>query len=185
MKLKEGLVHIYTGEGKGKTTSALGLALRAARHGLRVCFIQFMKGMTEEDTLKSVRARGKIDYAYFGHARPAGKWKWVYKGKVAKGGSEEDKAIASRGLEFAKKILQDGKHDVVILDEIIMAIWFGLLSEDDVLALIKAKPASMELVLTGRRASKKLIEHSDYVSEVQKVKHPYDKGILAREGIDY
>ncbi len=185
MKLEKGLVHIYTGEGKGKTTSALGLALRAARHGLRVCFVQFMKGMTEEDTMKSVRAQGKIDYAYFGHARPAGKWKWVYKKKVDSGKSEEDKAIASRGLEFAKKILQQGKHDVVVLDEIIMAIWFGLLSEDEVISLVKSKPACVELVLTGRRASKKLIELGDYVSEVQKVKHPYDKGILAREGIDY
>ena len=182
MKLKKGLVHIYTGEGKGKTTSALGLALRAARYGLRVCFVQFMKGVTEEDTLKQVK---NIDYAYFGHAGPAGKWKWVYKKKVEAGGSGEDKEIASRGFEFAKRIVDEGKYDVVVLDEIIMAIWFGLLSEDDVLALVKSKPASMELVLTGRRASKKLMELADYVSEVQKVKHPYDKGILAREGIDY
>lgn len=178
-------MHIYTGEGKGKTTSALGLALRAARYGLRVCFVQFMKGVTEEDTLKSVRARGKIDYAYFGHARPVGKWKWVYKRKVDAGAQEEDKIIASRGFEFAKKVVGGGKYDLVVLDEILMAIWFGLLHEDDVLTLVKSKPAFMELVLTGRRASKKLIELADYVSEVQKVKHPYDKGILAREGIDY
>ncbi len=182
MKLEKGLVHIYTGEGKGKTTSALGLGLRAARYGLRVCFIQFMKGVTEEDTVKKI---SNIDYKYFGHARPAGKWKWVYKKKVEAGGSEKDKAIASRGLEFAKKIVQEGKYDVVILDEVIMAVWFGLISEDDVLSLVKSKPADMELVLTGRRASEKLIELADYVSEINKVKHPYDKGILAREGIDY
>ena len=128
---------------------------------------------------------GKIDYAYFGHARPSGKWKWVYKKKVEAGSSEEDKVIASRGLEFAEKVVKDGEYDIVILDEIIMAIWFGLLQEEDVISLVKSKPANMELVLTGRRASEKLMEVADYVSEVQKVKHPYDKGILAREGIDY
>lgn len=185
MKLKKGLVHIYTGEGKGKTTSSLGLALRAARYGLRVCFIQFMKGVTEEDTLKNVKGKCKIDYAYFGHPRPAGKWKWVYKKKVDEGKSEEDKAIAARGLEFARSVVHRGEHDVVILDEIIMALWFGLLQEEDVLSLIKEKPAGMELVLTGRRASEKLMEVADYVSNVSKIKHPYDKGILAREGIDY
>ena len=178
MKLEKGLVHIYTGEGKGKTSAALGITLRAVKYGLKVYFMQFMKGITEEDTLKQVKG---ISYKYFGHVRAAGKWKWVYKNKI----EDADKEIAEKGLKFAFEILKEGKYDVVILDEIIMAVWFGLLKEEDVLFLIKQKPEHVELILTGRRASEKLIAEADYVSNVDKVKHPYDKGILAREGIDY
>lgn len=178
MKLKKGLVHIYTGEGKGKTTSALGLALRAARYGLKVCFIQFMKGYTERATIKKI---GGVTYKYFGYARKAGKWKWVYKGKI----KYEDKKLAEKGLVFAKNALLSKKFDVVILDEIIMAIWFGLIDEERVIKLIKSKPENIELILTGRRASKALINVADYVSEIRKIKHPFDKGILARKGIDF
>ncbi len=178
MKLEKGLVHIYTGEGKGKTTSALGLALRAIKSGLKVYLIQFMKGDTEEKTVKQLNL---TNFQYFGHKRNPGKWKWVYKGKVG----EEDKQIAAEGLRFAEQTITEGKYDVVILDEVIIAVWFGLLKEEDLLNLIKKKPVNVELILTGRRASQKLIGVADYVSDVTKVKHPYDKGIIAREGIDY
>lgn len=178
MALEKGLIHIYTGEGKGKTTAALGIALRAARYGMRVYLIQFIKGVTEEETVKGIKG---IIYRFFGHKRPSGEWKWLYEGEVG----AEDKAIAADGLKFAEQIIVKGNYDVVILDEIVMAIWFGLLDEKDVISLLGKKPAHVELILTGRRASQKLIGAADYVSDVQKIKHPFDKGILAREGIDY
>lgn len=170
MKLEKGLIHVYTGEGKGKTSVVLGTALRAARYGLKVFFVQFMKSDIEEKTLRQVKG---IDYKCFGQE------KWIHKDKV----EQEDKELAQQGLKFAEGILNE--YDIVILDEIILAAWFGLLDEKDVLALIDKKPEHVELILTGRNASEKLIDKADYVSDITKVKHPYDKGILAREGIDY
>lgn len=178
MKLEKGCIHVYTGEGKGKTTAAFGVALRAARKGLGIFLIQFMKSGTEENTVKNIEG---VDYKYFSASQGNKEWKWVQKDQV----SEEDKKAAKEGLEFAKEIISKGGHDVVILDEIIMAIWFGLLSEEDVLSLLEKKPQHVELVLTGRKASEKLINAADYVSNIEKVKHPFDKGVLAREGIDY
>ena len=169
MKLEKGLTHIYTGEGKGKTSISLGTALRAARYGLKVCFVQFMKSDIEEKTLKQI----PVEYKCFGQK------KWVYKDNI----KEEDKELAQQGLKFAEQIMD--KYDVIILDEIILATWFGLLDEKDLLELIEKKPEPVELILTGRNAGKVLIDKADYVSEIKKVKHPYDKGILAREGIDY
>ncbi|OYT41496.1 cob(I)yrinic acid a,c-diamide adenosyltransferase [Candidatus Pacearchaeota archaeon ex4484_26] len=171
MKLK-GLVHIYTGEGRGKTSIALGTALRAARYGLKTYFIQFMKTSKERKTIKQIK---NVAYKCFGQK------KWIYKNKI----KQIDKKIAERGLKFVESIVQKGNYDLVILDEIIMAVWFGLLKEKDILTLIEKKPEHVELILTGRGASKRLINAADYVSEIKKVKHPYDKGILARRGIDY
>ncbi|MBU2497195.1 MAG: cob(I)yrinic acid a,c-diamide adenosyltransferase [Nanoarchaeota archaeon] len=168
MKLKKGFIHIYTGNGRGKTSVAIGTALRATKYGLKVCFIHFMKG-----ALEKALENENINHKFFGRKE------FVYKDKI----QEEDKKIAQQGIKFAEQILD--KYDVVILDEVILAAWFNLISEKDILNLIEKKPENVELILTGRNASKKLIEKADYVSEIKKVKHPYDKGVLAREGIDY
>ena len=168
MKLQKGFIHIYTGDGKGKTSAAIGIALRAAKHGLKVCFIHFMKGALEK-ALKNEN----ITHKFFGRKE------FIHKD----GMQEHNKKLAQQGIKFAEQIID--KYDVVILDEIILAAWFNLISEQDILALIENKPENVELILTGRNASHALIEKADYVSEIQKIKHPYDKQILAREGIDY
>lgn len=172
--MKVGLVQVYTGNGKGKTTSALGLAMRAVGHGFKVIMIQFMKGRVNYGELESARRLG-IEIVQFG--RPT----FVNKENPDPIDVEE----AHKALSFAKEVLKKGDYDMVILDEINVALDFNLIPLKDLLELIDSKPDSVELVLTGRYAHSKVIERADLVSEVIEVKHPYMKGVEARKGIEY
>lgn len=169
------MIQVYTGNGKGKTTAALGLAMRAAGHGFKVYMIQFMKGRTNYGELETARLIPNFEIVQFG--RPS----FVDKDNPAK----EDVEEAKEALEHARKILMSGKYDVVILDEVNVAIEWGLLDVQDVLELLDNKPDSTELVLTGRYAHPKVLERADLATEVVEVQHPFKKGIHSRKGIDY
>jgi cob(I)alamin adenosyltransferase len=170
-----GLVQVITGGGKGKTTAAFGLGLRAVGYGLRVHALQFMKGDTRYGEFHSVNYLPGFTVERFGTG-----------GLIdMHNPSEADKAEAQRGLARARDAMLSGDYDVIILDEINVAVSWKLLPLDDVLALLQDRPANVELVLTGRYADPKLVEAADYVTQLGQVKHPYQKGILARQGIDY
>ncbi len=170
-----GLIQVITGDGKGKTTSALGQAVRAVGHGYRVIMVQFMKGQINYGELETAKNLDDFDIIQFG--RPD----FVDKENPA----EIDIRLAREGLEYALSLVKENKCDILILDEINVAIDWNLIQLDDVLALIDSKPDNMELVLTGRYAHPRLIELADQVSEIREVKHPYQKGIMARKGIEF
>lgn len=173
MKLKKGYVHIYTGDGKGKTTAAIGLALRAAGAGMKIFIAQFLKGKASSEFIPLSRLSDSITFAQYGRD-------CLIKDEP----TEEDKALARRGLEEVRQAMRSGKYDFIILDEANIAVLFKLLSVDDVLDLIHQKPGPVELVITGRKADPRLIEAADLVTEMKEVKHYYQKGIAAREGIE-
>lgn len=174
MSLKKGYIHVYTGNGKGKTTAAIGLGIRASGAGLRVLMIQFMKGRrySEIDTLQHVKNFTVIQF---------GRDEFVSKEKP----EQIDIDLAQQGLGYANDAIQHGGYDLVILDEINVAVDFHLISLEDVIDLIKKKPETLELVITGRYASPEVIKHADIVSEILEIKHPYKKGIESRKGIDW
>jgi cob(I)alamin adenosyltransferase len=197
----KGLVHVYTGTGKGKTTASLGLALRAVGHNLKVFIIQFMKSGDTGEMFSIEKYVPNIKFVQVGKDALDEKQLKIFSHKKDdkkltenKLGDEEiyvflpddDEAESSRrGLELARKIIMKGNVDVVIMDEINCCLDKKIIPTEDVLKLIKEKPENVELILTGRGAPKSLIDAADYVSEVRRVKHPYDKGILARKGIEY
>jgi len=174
MALEKGFIHVYTGPGKGKTTAALGLGLRAAGAGLNVYMIQFMKGRrySELDAAKHLTNFTIVQY---------GRDEFVSKEKP----EQVDIDLVQKGFAHAKKIVKEGKYDLVILDEINVAIDYNLISLDELLKLIKEKPKKVELVLTGRYAPPELVKSADLVTEMLEIKHPYQDGVLARKGIDY
>jgi len=172
----KGLVQIYTGEGKGKTTAALGLALRAVGHGLQVYIIQFMKGKSGSGELKALkRLQPECQIEHFGAQG------WVHKGENL----EEHIREVRIAFRRAQEIITSGKWNIVILDEIFNALWFELIPESEVLELLNHKPLHVELVLTGRNASPAFIERADLVTEMVQRKHPFEQGIMARQGIEY
>jgi cob(I)alamin adenosyltransferase len=171
---RTGFVQVYTGDGKGKTTAALGLALRARGHGLRVIMIQFMKS---DPDWGEIRMAGEIGVDVL----QVGLDHWVIKGEA----TAEDLAAAAAGFAKAREIVLMGVHDVVVLDELVTAMLFALVPLDHVLALMRDKPPSVELVLTGRGASAEIIAAADLVTEMKPLKHYYDAGVAAREGIEY
>ncbi len=175
MPLEKGLVQVYTGHGKGKTTAALGLALRAAGHGLKTYIIQFMKGWPYYGELGSVEKIPDITLRQFG--RPD----FVYKERS----DPEDVRQARQALEHARQIMDSGDYDLLILDEINVALDFGLIGLEEVLDLLEDRPPQMELILTGRNAHPDIIRRADLVTEMQEIKHPYAKDIRARKGIEY
>ncbi|MDH7485202.1 MAG: cob(I)yrinic acid a,c-diamide adenosyltransferase [Anaerolineae bacterium] len=175
MKLKQGLIQVYTGDGKGKTTAALGLALRAAGHGLRVYIIQFMKGWPHYGELTSLQHLPNITLRQFG--RP----EFVDRDNP----DPEDIRMAQEALEHARQIVASGDYDVVILDEVNVAVDYDLIRLDDVLALMEGKPEHVELVLTGRSAHTELFKRADLVTEMLAIKHPYNSGVMGRKGIEY
>lgn len=175
-KLTQGLVQVYTGNGKGKTTAAFGLAVRAIGHGFHVYVIQFMKGKGDYGELEGLtRLQPECQLERFGGPG------WVHKG----GAQAVDLEEARKGFLRAEEIVLSGEWDIVVLDEIINAVWFGLLPESDVLALLNKKPPHVELILTGRNASQPLIDKADLVTEMGQKKHPFEKGIKARQGIEF
>jgi cob(I)alamin adenosyltransferase len=171
---ERGYIHVYTGNGKGKTTAAIGQGIRAIGNGMTVYMIQFMKGRrySEIDALEkipgfTVKQFGRDDF--------------VNKTKP----EQIDIDLAHQGLQYAKKIIEEGKHDLVILDEINVAIDFHLIPLQDVLTLLDHKPPSIHLILTGRYAPPELIQKADLVSEILEIKHPYQQGEQSRKGIDW
>ena len=170
-----GLVHLYTGDGKGKTTSALGLILRASGHGLRCCLIQFMKGKYPYGEIKALRKLKTVTVKQFGTLD------FVRKGKERTVDIKE----ARKALAFASKALSSGRFDLVILDEVCVAEYMGLISVSDILETVKGRAPGVEAVLTGRKAHKKLMAIADYMTRFEKVAHPYDTGTLARKGIEF
>ncbi len=170
----QGLVQVYTGTGKGKTTAALGLGLRAAGHGFEVYMIQFMKGQINYGELEAVKRIPNFTIRQFG--RPD----FIDKSNP----DPEDIKYAQDALDHARKIIEVGSVDFLILDEVNVAIDFGLITDREVIALIKSRPSQMELILTGRYASSAIIEIADLVSEIKEIKHPYQKGIAARKGVE-
>ena len=174
-KLEKGLVQVYTGNGKGKTTAAFGLALRAIGRGLKVYIIQFIKGGFDYGELYIVDKLPNLKLKAFGRGKfitekPAGK---------------EDIALAKEALVLAEKVVKSGEYDVVILDEINVALSLKLISLEKVLELIKDKPKHVELVLTGRNVADEIVEAADLVTEMKEIKHPFNKGYQARKGIEY
>lgn len=174
-KLEKGLVQVYTGNGKGKTTAAFGLALRAIGRGLRVCIIQFIKGGFDYGELYVIdRLPGLKLKAY-------GRGKFVDR----KNPDKTDMDLAEEALKTAEKALEDNECDIVILDEVNVALNLKLIKIENVLKLIRDKPAQVELVLTGRNAPSEIVQAADLVTEMVEVKHPYTKGFHARKGIEY
>jgi len=169
-----GLVHVKTGDGPGKTTSAFGLALRAAGRGLKVLIIQFMK-KGDYGEVMAIKHVPEVEVKQFGRE--------VF---VSRERPEDlDLELARRALDEARRAVMSGSYDLVILDEVNVALNYGLIQLSDVVELIKSKPNHVELVLTGRGAPRELYELADYVTEVVEVKHPWRRGISGRKGIEY
>lgn len=173
-----GLVHVYCGYGKGKTTSAIGQGIRSTGRGLKVIMIQFLKGGPSGE-LKTL-AKLEPDFKVFRFEKERGFYKNLTFTEL-----EELKMEIENAMKFAKKIFDTKECDVLILDEILGVIENDILSEEDLITFIKYKPHNMELILTGRKLPDGLNEIADYISEIKAIKHPYEKGILAREGIEY
>lgn len=171
--MRKGYVQVYTGNGKGKTTAALGLALRAAGAGLKVFIVQFMKKQKCSEHLALERFRGMVTVRLCGTG--------LLRGKRP---STADMRAALNGLEEARKAIGSGNYDVVILDEANVATYYELIQVKDLLDLIGRKPAKAELVITGRYADQKVLEAADLVTEMLDVKHYGKQGVLARRGIE-
>ena len=171
---KKGLVQVYTGDGKGKTTAALGLALRALGQGLRVYVIQFMKGVPYGE-LNLLRTLPDISIIQFGNPQ------WVDPDNI----SEEERLRAQQGLDHAKEVIHSSKYDIVILDELTYALTYGWLPIDEVLETIGGRPEGVHVVITGRDAPTKLIDFADLVTEMREIKHPFQQGLKAQPGIEF
>ncbi|TET67529.1 MAG: cob(I)yrinic acid a,c-diamide adenosyltransferase [Dehalococcoidia bacterium] len=174
-KKNQGLVQVFTGNGKGKTSAALGAVLRAVGHGLKVYIVFFMKGKYPYGEFSTLPKLPNVDVASFGLRcliNPADI-------------NPEEIEQAKLALSAARKAMLSGNYDMVVLDEVNVAVYFKLIELDDVVRLIGDKPRNVELILTGRYADAKLIELADLVTEMVKLKHPYDKGVKARKGIEY
>ena len=171
--LERGFVQVYTGNGKGKTTAALGLALRMAGNGGRVFFGPFMKGRLYGEH-RALSALPRID------VRTCGGPRCLRREEV----TEKDREMARRGLEICRQAMLSGRYDLVVLDEINVALWFGLVSDEAVKTFLDERPGKTDLLLTGRYAPRWLIERADLVTEMKLIKHYYDAGVMARDGIE-
>jgi cob(I)alamin adenosyltransferase len=171
----KGYIQVYTGNGKGKTTASLGLAVRAAGHGLRTVIIQFMKGWIDYGELNGVAMLSP-----FVEIHQAGRDTFVDRNNP----DPEDVRLAREGWELAKAVVLGRKADIVVLDEINCAVDFGLLPLAEVLDLLHGKPDGMEIVLTGRGAPQEIVLIADLVTEMREIKHYYGKGIDARVGVE-
>lgn len=177
-EVRKGLIIIYTGPGKGKTTAALGAALRAVGQGLRVLMVQFIKGSWHYGELDAAEMLGKERFTIL----PMGR------GFVKVGEEKpdpEDVRRVEEAWQFASQKLAGGEYDLVILDEINYAISYRMLDPEKVVQALRSKPEMVHVILTGRNAHPSITEVADLVTEMREVKHPYQKGILAQRGIDY
>ena len=169
-----GLVELFTGNGKGKTTAALGIVLRAIAHNLKVYIVYFMKGGYPYGEQQVFSGMPNVDFSVFGFT-------WLTDPSNVK---PEEIEQAEKALAKAREVISSGDYDVVILDEVNVASGWKLIDVNEVLELVRNKPEGIELILTGRYADQKLIDAADLVTEMRKIKHPYDRGIRARKGID-
>lgn len=172
---RKGMVHVYTGMGKGKTTAALGLAFRAVGQGRRVFLVQFMKKGSEFGEIKAAKRFNKFKILQ------AGRKGWVKRGAL----TPKDKQVAQKGISCARKAIASEKFDLIILDELNVALDFGLVGLAQVKQMLKSKPKGLELVITGRCAHPEILRSADLVSEIKEIKHYYKKGIIHRAGIEY
>jgi len=172
---KLGLIQVFTGDGKGKTTAALGEALRACGHNFKVLVVQFMKGQIKYGEVTITPKVPNLELKQFGLPT------FVKKGDP----SDEDLRLAKQGFEFAKSAIMGKKYDMVILDELNVAIDYGLIKLKDALDLLKNKPTDVEIIITGRYAPQQIIDIADLVSRIEEVKHPYQKGVAARKGVEW
>ncbi|MBE0572706.1 MAG: cob(I)yrinic acid a,c-diamide adenosyltransferase [Ignavibacteriaceae bacterium] len=174
-KLNQGFIQIYTGNGKGKSTAAIGQAVRAAGFGLKTYIAQFMKEYPYNELVSLKHLSEWILIEQFGGDE------FVYKKELP---GKEELAKARNGLQTAREKMSGGEYDIIILDEAIVAIYFKLIRAEELFEFIKMKPESVELILTGRYCPEELIELADLVTEMKEVKHYYQKGITSRRGIE-
>jgi len=174
----KGMVHVYYGDGKGKTTAALGLAIRAAGCGKNVVIVQFLKGWNcgEHKTVS------QIPNIEFIRGKPVSN-KFVF--EMTEDEKQETKASHDESLQKAIELIESGKCDVLIMDEVIEAYSLDVLDSELILGLIDRKPGSLEIIITGHNSEPAFIERADYITEMKKHKHPYDEGITARKGIEF
>lgn len=175
MTLSQGYVHVYTGDGKGKTTAALGLALRALGHGLKVYVIHFMKGNIRYGELEMARKLGpELEIKQMGRETFVNR----------ENPDPEDVRLAVEALKLAQEVTGSGEHDLVVLDEVNVAVDFGLVPVEGVLEIMRNRPKQVELVLTGRNAHPEVVAEADLVTEMKLIKHYFDRGVKAREGVE-
>jgi cob(I)alamin adenosyltransferase len=173
---KKGLILLYTGNGKGKTTAALGQVLRAAGHGFKVAIVQFIKNMENTGEIKAAK---KI-FADHLEIYPMGTgFTWDAQE------TEELRRAAEKGWNLAREKIESGQYCMVILDELTYALNYGLLDQDEIVTFLKNKPEKLHVIITGRDANDKLIDLADLVTEMKEIKHPYQKGIKATKGIEF
>ena len=174
------MIHVYTGGGKGKTTAAVGLAVRASGAGLKICLIQFLKGYTAYSELAALKKLSKkCKIVRFKEQHP------IFCSGDKNRTTAKLKKQAAGDFEAAKKLVLSKKFDLVIMDEIINLASQGFVPEKELIKLIKSAPKKLELVLTGRGASKNLLRYADYATDMRLIKHPYYKGARSRKGIEY
>lgn len=171
-----GLVQVYTGNGKGKSTAAFGLALRAQGCGMHTAIVQFMKKGEWYGEIEAFKLLPLVDiYSYGGD-------KFLRKGDQP---DAQNLEMAARAMNKARELMADSSVDILILDELNNAVYFDLVSEEQALELVKGKPSELELVITGRNATESLISAADLVTEMREIKHPYQQGVKARKGIEF
>jgi cob(I)alamin adenosyltransferase len=178
-KPARGLTIVYTGDGKGKTTAAVGLTVRAAGNRLRVLFVQFIKGAWKSGEREVLRSLPNVEVAVTGRG-------FTIEGlRDPRIPMEAHHDAAAAGWSLARQAIADGNYDLIVLDEILGALQAGLIPLDELLQTVRDKPDRLHLVLTGRGAPQQLIELADLVSEVRPIKHPYEQGIPAQRGIEF
>jgi cob(I)alamin adenosyltransferase len=176
---RNGLTVVFTGDGKGKTTAAVGLTVRAAGNRMRVFFLQFIKGQWKSGERDVLRGLPGVDLEVTGRGFT------LERLRDPRIPMEDHAAAAAHGWQVARTIVGEGAYDVVVLDEILGAVTAGLVPLGELLELVRSKPSELHLVLTGRDAPAELIEAADLVSEIQPIKHPFEKGIKAQRGIEF
>jgi cob(I)alamin adenosyltransferase len=175
IRRQKGLIIVYTGEGKGKTTAAIGLAMRTAGWEKKIAIIQFIKGFKETGEWKLIKNIDQIDIYQTIESETA------FIGKPEK----KHEGGCKKAVLILRELITSGKHDVLILDEINNAIFYDLVEVGEIIKILKKRSAGQTVVFTGRNAAQEIIEIADLVTEMKKIKHPYDKGIQAKRGIDY
>lgn len=177
MKLSRGLIQVYTGDGKGKTTAALGQGLRSCGRGLKVCMVQFLKG-GDTGELHSVEKLQPLFNIYRFEKKRGFFWQLNDQEK------KELKEDIDKGVEFIKKVIKNNECDVLIIDELLGVLGNKLLEVEEVIDILKSKPETMEVIITGRNAPQRIIDMADLVTEMKEIKHYFRSGIPARDGIE-
>ncbi|WP_339135664.1 MAG: cob(I)yrinic acid a,c-diamide adenosyltransferase [Candidatus Electrothrix sp. GW3-4] len=172
---QKGLILLFTGHGKGKTTAALGMTMRAAGHGMKTCFLQFIKGSWKYGEMEAMaRFREEIDFYVMGRGFT---WK--------SDDLEKDKAVAREAWEKAKEVIMSGKYHTVVLDEFTYLLRYGMIEKEEALEVLRRKPEDLHICITGRDAAEELVALADLVTEMQPIKHPYQQGIRAQKGVEF